>query len=102
MKKFRFRPAYLVLFGLLCLVAVYFLKGDGDEQAPEDRAAVAGFSLPAADASATRAMQAAPSAPAIVREEQGRLPQIVKEPLFDFQPLVGSDTDTPLDTRLSF
>jgi hypothetical protein len=71
----------MVVLGLLCLVAIYFLKGDGPAEDPASLASVAGISQPR-------------DPPRVVPEDKGRfeivrptkvepLPPTVVEPLFE-------------------
>jgi hypothetical protein len=91
-RRLPFRPRYLIVFGLLCLVGVYFLTSNGDQGSSDEPATVAGSSLTLDAPAAPRALASAwaRNAPAVVREDKGHL-QIVQAPQFDFQPLVGAD-----------
>lgn len=100
MKRLFFRPAYLIVFGLLCLVGIYFLRSSGDQDSPAQPATIAGLAPDLAAPTTPRALAngRALGAPAVMAEDKGHL-EIVQAPQFDFQPLVDADTTVGSEAR---
>lgn len=87
MSRFGIRAAFLVVLGLLCLVAVYFLRPD---RPAEDPTSLAGVSAaPAQPPEYPRVVIEDKGRLEIVRPMQEQLPPTIVEPLFEANMRVG-------------